>query len=153
MAERKDELPAIESRTLALVQNYSEFESTSAALFLLGSAYYAYADQLYAAPLPKAFQDDPELEMVYYESLDQLRIPLEDKGKSRLEAVLQTARDQGLWSDWQTKTLAELSKRAPAEYSPEKEQFAVEGESSAVPGGGPLRLPEAASDSADGGGE
>ena len=90
---------------------------------------------MYAAPLPPEFRADPELEMVYYEKLDELRIPLEEKGKGRLEAVLQTAKDQGLWSNWQTLTLGELSKRAPAEYSPEKEQFPVEGESSAVPGG------------------
>ena len=142
MGERRDELPQLETQALALIRNYSEFESTSAALFTLGAAYYAYADQLYAAPLPPEFKADPELEMVYYEKLDELRIPLEDKGKGRLKAVLQTAKDQGLWSEWQTRTLDELSKRAPAEYSPEKQQFPVEGESSAVDGGGPLPLPE-----------
>lgn len=151
MGRRRDELPELEARAVALIRNYSEFESTSAALYTLGKAYYSYADQLYAAPLPPAFKADPELEMVYYEKLDELRIPLEDKGKGRLAAVLQTAKDQGLWSKWQTSTLEELSKRAPAEYSPEKEQFPVEGESSAVPGGGPLSMPVPEAD--DGGGE
>lgn len=155
MGQRRDELPQIETRTLALVRNYSEFESTSAALYLLGKAYYAYADQIYDAPVPPEFKADPELEMVYFEKLDELRLPLEDKGKGRLEAVLQTAKDQGLWSEWQTLTLEELSKRDPANYAPEKEQFPVEGESSAVPGGGPMPLPvEAPEDEkTDGGGE
>lgn len=155
MGARRDELPRLEAQALALIKNYSEFESTSAALFTLGSAYYAYADQLYAAPLPAEFKADPELEMVYYEKLDELRIPLEDKGKGRLAAVLQTAKEQGLWSEWQTRTLGELSKRAPAEYSPEKEQFPVEGESSAVPAGAPLPLPEPEPEpnAKDGGGE
>ena len=141
MGERRDELPRLEAQALDLIKNYSEFESTSAALYTLGKAYYAYADQLYSAPLPAEFRADPELEMVYYEKLDELRIPLEDKGKGRLTAVLQTAKDQGLWSVWQTRTLEELSKRAPAEFSPEKEQFPVQGESGAVPGAGALSLP------------
>lgn len=133
MVAMKDELPALESRALALIQTYAEFETTSAALFLVGRAYFEYADALYESPVPKEFAADPDLEMIFLEEIDKLRIPLEDKGKARLLAVLDAAKKDGLWSEWQTKTLAELARRIPAEYAEEKQQFPATGESGSVP--------------------
>lgn len=120
---KKDELPLIEKEAGELVAKYKDFESSSAALYALGKAYLSYADMLYDAPVPKDFAADPDLEMIYFEELDKLRIPLEDKGRKRLEAVLQTAESEKAWSDWQTRTLAELAKRFPAEFAPEKAEF------------------------------
>jgi cellulose synthase operon protein C len=152
MVAKKHELPELELRALALIKTYAEFESTSAALYTLGTAFYAYADMLFNAPLPQAALDDPEMESIYIEEIDKLRIPLEDRGRRRLTAVLSTAKEQGLWCEWQTRTLEELSRRIPAEYAPEKRQFPAAGESLFVPRGGPLSMPKPAAEGAEGDG-
>ncbi len=134
MIAMKGELPELERRALGLIQTYAEFETTSAALFLLGRAYYRFGDALYETPLPPEIAADPDLEILFIEEIDKLRVPLEEKGKARLLAVLDKAKEQGLWSKWQTETLAELSRRIPSEYAEEKRQFPAAGESSQVRG-------------------
>ena len=146
LQDRKDELPEIEKEASELVSKYKDFESSSAALYALGTAYLAYADMLYEAPVPKEIAADPDLEMFYFEELDKLRIPLEDKGKARLTAVLETAQAQSAWSEWQTEALALLSTKFPAEYAQEKLELRGMVRDSDVPSTGPRSLPAAESD-------
>ena len=123
MAQRRDELLSIERRAGALVSKYKDFESSSAALYSLGTAYLAYADQLYKAPLPPEITADPDLEILYFEEIDKLRLPLEDKGKTRLNAVIETAQTERAWSEWQTAAVDELARLFPAEFAPEKQEL------------------------------
>ena len=76
-----------------------------------------------SAPVPAEVKADPEFEIIYYEELDKLRIPLEDKGKTRLVAVLDTARQEHTWTKWQTIAIDELARRFPAEFAPEKQEL------------------------------
>ena len=123
MVQRKEELPSIERRAGALVAKYKDFESSSAALYSLGTAYLVYADQLYNAPVPPEIASDPDYETAYFEVLDELRLPLEDKGKTRLNAVIETATAERAWSEWQTAAVDELARRFPAEFAPEKQEL------------------------------
>lgn len=142
LAQKKDELPLIEREAGELVAKYKDFESSSAALYALGKAYLEYADMLYDAPVPNDFAADPDLEMIYFEELDKLRIPLEDKGRKRLEAVIQTAQSEKAWSEWQTLTLEELGRRFPAEFAPEKAEFRGSIRDTYVPTAGAAMPPE-----------
>ena len=149
--EKPDELKALENRALALVNTYQDFEYSSAALLLNGRAYFAYSDMIYNAPIPPEIAADPELEMLYLEKLDELRLPAEDKGRARLEKVLETAETQKQWSEYQTETLSVLSDRLPTEYAPEKGEIRGQPESNFVPSAGPMsvRPPKSSSDQGD----
>ncbi len=150
---KKNALTDIVDRAEAIVTRYQDFEYSSAALYVAGLAYLYYSDMLYQAPCPQGF--DEEACMIYAEQIDEIRIPVEDKGRARLEAILDTARQQHDWSEWQTRALEELNRRYPLEFAKEKQEFRGEGESAYVPMAGPLSPPagdgeaEAAAPAAD----
>ena len=91
---------------------------------------------LFEVPEPQGLDD--EMLDIYYEALDELRIPVEDKGKARLQAVLEKAKAEKRWSDWTTKTLDFLAKSFPSEFSREVPEIRGEGDSTLVPMAGPI---------------
>jgi len=135
---KKAQLEAIAAKGGNLVATYQDFEYSSAAIYVIGMSFLAYADMLYDAPPPKGLDED-EL-MLYQEAIDEIRIPIEDKGRARLEANLEKARAEKLWSVWITTTLEVLAKRYPAEHTVEKEEIRGMGDSTLVPMGGPISL-------------
>jgi hypothetical protein len=116
---------------VSLVETYQDFEYSSAALYLQGAAYFAYADMLYNAPPPKSFTE--EMVMIYQGKIDELRIPVEDKGRNRLTANLDKAKEAKRWSPWVTKTLELLNERYPSEFAREKVEVRAAGDSNIVP--------------------
>ncbi len=136
------QLKAVEDRAGALVETYKDFEYSSGAMWVIGMAYLAYSDMLYNAPPPKGL-DDEEIDF-YMGAIDEKRIPIEDKGRARLEAVISTAKAQKDWSEWQTNALNELNRRYPLEFAREKIEYRGEGDSNLVPMAGPIsaRRPE-----------
>lgn len=133
-----NQLTALEQQGLQLISTYQDFEYASASLYVMGDAYLSYSDMLFDAPPPKGL-DDEEM-MLYTEAIDQKRLPIEDKGKARLVKVLEKAENEKAWSEWQTKTLAELNRRYPLEYAQEKQEQRGAGDSNLVPMGGPLSV-------------
>jgi hypothetical protein len=117
-------------RCANLYETYKDFEYTAAALYMMGEAYFAYADMIYNAPTPEGFTI--EMEDLYFEALDEVRLPLEDEGRGRLETNLQTASDLKQWSEWHTKTLALLNEKYPTEFAKEKDEKRAVGDSSQV---------------------
>jgi cellulose synthase operon protein C len=134
------QLTSLQDRCLALIQNYQDFDYGSGALYYQGLAFYTYADMLYNAPPPAGF-DDEQLAF-YQEALDEKRLPVEDKGRARLEAAGQLAKTEKRWSEWQTQALNELNKRLPLEFAREKNEVVVVGDSAYVPTVGPVSLRE-----------
>lgn len=136
--EKPAELAAFEAHCLELVTTYQDFEWSSAALFMAGKAYMVYANMLYNAPSPPGL--DEESEMLYREALDEYRVPVEDKGRARLQANLDKAAEDRRWSPWMTETLNLLAETFPGEYSPEKAEIRGEIESNYVPPPRPLTV-------------
>lgn len=136
--QKPEELKAFENRCLALVTTYQDFEYSSAALYMAGKAYLTYAEMLYNAPSPPTL--DEEEEMLYREALDEYRLPVEDKGRARLQAGLDKAEQEKLWSPWQTKTLDLLADYFAGEYSPEKPEIRGDIESNYVPPARPMSV-------------
>ncbi len=150
---KSTELVAIEGKALAILKDYGDFEYGTAGLYINGEAYLAYADMLFNAPVPKSFTEDEVL--LYEEIIAERRIPLEDKGKSRLVRVLDTAKEAGRWSQFQTKALATLNERFPREFAPEKEEARGTSSASSVRRAGPipLRVDSEEAPSENGGGQ
>jgi tetratricopeptide (TPR) repeat protein len=136
--KKPEELAALEARCMAMITEYQDFEYSSAALYIAGLSYLTYSDMLYDAPPPKSL-DEEEVDL-YREAIDERRLPIEDKGKNRLAANLQKAEDERRWSPWMTQTKAELARRFPGEFAPEKEEIRGLGDSNYVPGAGPISI-------------
>jgi TolA-binding protein len=125
---KQDDIKRLQDRCLLLIQKYQDFTWSSAAIYVQAEAYFAYADMLLDAPPPKGFT--PEQVDFYKQQLDELRVPLEDKGKNRALAILEKARNERFWSEWQSRALALLNLRFPMEYPNEKleERYTVHGQ-------------------------
>jgi cellulose synthase operon protein C len=136
-----DELGTLEARAGQLINTYQDFETTSGILYGLGTAYFSYADMLFQAPEPKGVSE--ELLDEYRLILSEKRIPLEDKGRARLELVLNNARDQKIWTEWQTRALETLATIAPTEFANEKQELRGSSESRQAAGLGPVPVREA----------
>jgi len=137
--DKKAALEKLIVDTLAYVDRYKDFEYSSAALYLLGAAHYEFADMVYKVPCPKKFSEFQCDALTG--ALDQVRLPVEEKGKARLISVLDLAKQESRWSDWQTKAIALLSERDPQNYSTEKSEIRGTGDSNLVPTAGPEPLP------------
>jgi hypothetical protein len=105
---------------------------------MIGKAYIVYAQMLYDAPAPPGL--DEESEMLYRELLDERRIPIEDKGRTRLMANLSKAEESKRWSEWQTRTLDLLSETFAGEFAPEKSEIRGTFESNYVPPARPVTV-------------
>ncbi|MEL6347964.1 MAG: tetratricopeptide repeat protein [Myxococcota bacterium] len=130
--QKPEELAALNQAALDLVSTYKDFEYTSAALYIAGMGYLTYSDMIYEAPVPPEIERDEELLMLYQEKLDELRIPVEDKARARLEANLQKGKEAKRWSPYLTKTLEALSGRFPGDFAAEKGEIRGEAEASFV---------------------
>jgi len=133
---KKPALYALEQQCVELIKAFPDFDYSSAALYTLGASYLTFAQMLFEVPEPTGL-DDEMLDM-YFEALDELRIPVEDKGKARLQAVLEKAKAEKRWSDWTTKTIDFLARSFPSEYAREAPEIRGVGDSTLVPMAGPM---------------
>jgi len=133
---KKPALYALEGQCVELIKAFPDFDYSSAALYTLGASYLTFAQMLFEVPEPTGL-DDEMLDM-YYEALDELRIPVEDKGKARLQAVLEKAKAEKRWSEWTTKTVDFLAKSFPSEFARESPEVRGAGDSTLVPMAGPI---------------
>jgi TolA-binding protein len=132
-----DELKAITEAAVQLIQTYQDYDTAAAALYLQGMAYFAYADISYSIPSPPGLSEEEE--GIFRDAIDQkFRIPSEDRGKARLVAAMEKARGEKRWSEWNTKALAALNDKFPAEYPMERK----ESRGAASPGAMPMAGPE-----------
>ena len=136
--QKPEELASLVDRCTSLIATYQDFEYSSAALYVAGMTYLSYADMLYDAPPPSSL-DEEEL-MLYQEAIDERRLPIEDKGKNRLQANIDKARQEKRWSPWLTKSLDALASRFPSEFAAEKAEIRGEGDSNYVPNAGPISV-------------
>lgn len=125
------EIKVIEDLGTSIVTTYADFDSSAAAIYYIGRAYLRYSDMLFEAPPPKGLDD--ESKAIYYEEIDKLRIPIEDKGRARLQVNLDKARETKLWNEWVSKTLAYLADRFPGDFAMEKAEVRGQSASTYVP--------------------
>ena len=116
--EKPEELGALAAACLAFIKKYPDFTYSSAALYIQAAAHFDYAQMLFDAPPPKGFND--EMILIYQGELDKLRIPVEEKAKAQALRILEQARKDERWSEWQSKTIGLLNQRFPKEYAAEK---------------------------------
>jgi len=133
---KKPALYALEAQCVGLIEAYPDFDYSSAALYTLGASYLTFAKLLFEVPEPEGL-DDEMLDM-YLEAIDTLRIPVEDKGKARLIAVLEKAKTEKRWSDWTSKTVDFLAASFPSEFSKEIQEIRGATDSTLVPLAGPI---------------
>ncbi|MGB0639124.1 MAG: tetratricopeptide repeat protein [Myxococcota bacterium] len=133
---KKPALYALEAQCVDFINSYPDFDYSSAALYTLGAAYLTFAQMLFEVPEPEGF-DDEMLDM-YLTALDDLRIPVEDKGKSRLIAALDKAKKEKRWSEWTGKTMDFLAQKFPTEFAKESPEIRGEGDSTLLPMAGPM---------------
>lgn len=140
---KPSEIKEIEDLATNIIGTYTDFDSSQAAIYFLGRAYLRYSDMLYEAPPPRGL--DEESKVIYYEEIDRLRLPIEDKGRARLEINLQKAAEARRWNEWTTKTLKFLADRFPGDFSTQKAEVRGTSVSSHVTRAEPMPMrPQAA---------
>lgn len=143
METKVAEYSAIQDQCLALITTYQDFEYSSAALYIWGATYKAYADMLFRAPAPPGIAGNVELEDIYRRTLDEKARPIEDKAVARLEANVQKSKDEKRSSVWIERSLVMLNDINPAAYPLEKQESRGVGDASVLPTIGPLSMPAA----------
>ncbi len=133
---KRPALQELEQQCLQLIQGYQDFEFSQAATYVMGAAYLAYANMLFEVPEPQGL-DDEQLDM-YLSELDNIRIPVEDKGRARLLAAVDGSKTAAKWSDWTAKSLALLAKKFPTEFAEERPEKRGMSDSALVPMAGPM---------------
>jgi len=107
-------LKALEAHAEQMILTFRDFEYGSGAGVLVGRAYLDYANMIYDLPDPKGVSQE-EIDIIR-EEMDKIRLPVEDKGKNRLQAVLSAAASTKQWSRFQTEAQLLLAERFPAEF-------------------------------------
>ena len=151
LEDKKVALEALVQEGLAIIQEYQDFEYSSAALYVQGDGYFSYADMIYSYPCPASFTE--EMCLLFTEKLDEVRIPVEDKGRARLVANLEKAASEKLWSEWVAKSLAFLATRDPANYAADKVELRGAADSNLVPTAGALPIRVVEPETPEGAGE
>lgn len=93
--QKPAELKALEELGQTISEQYSEPDVSAAVLFLTGAGYIQFAEMIERIPSPEGL--DAESEVLYRESLDAYRLPVEDKGRYRLERSV-AADPDGEWA-------------------------------------------------------
>lgn len=118
---KAEQAKALTDHAQKIIMTYKDYDSTSAALYYMGVARFAYADIAYDAPPPKGLSED-ELDP-YREGVSKaLVIPNEDEARKRLVAALDKARTAKRWSEWNSKALKALNERFPSEFPSERNE-------------------------------
>ena len=124
---------AIEKKAIAIIENYQDFEYTTAAIYVWGATYIAYADYLYNAPVPAAFAADPDLEIIFLDKMAEQAQPVEEKGLARYEQNLEKAKAEKRSSVWIDKTMVALNDINPSAYALEKAEARGSADPSVIP--------------------
>lgn len=111
-----EDIKALDAQAEQIIRTRLDFASTSACLYLMGSAYLQLSEHIYNAPLPAGVDD--ETAAIIREELEKIRQPIEDIARHRLLKTLALADAQRLWSVWQTDALRILAKISPYESAP-----------------------------------
>ena len=115
---KPEELGQLGASCLDFIKKYQDFTYSSAALYIQAAAHFDFAQMIFDAPPPKGFSE--EMIVILQTALDEIRIPVEDKGKALALRILEQAERDERWSEWQSKTLGLLNQRFPTEYPAEK---------------------------------
>ncbi|MBW2252960.1 MAG: tetratricopeptide repeat protein [Deltaproteobacteria bacterium] len=131
MDKKPAELSKLEEQGLGIVRRYSDFEYSTASLYLVAAAYLYYADLGFKLEPPSTMS--PEEQDVYWEVLETEVFPqfytVQDKAIARFEALIKLAREQKLYSEWVGKAHVGLNDLDPRGYPKEKPE--IQGESAA----------------------
>jgi hypothetical protein len=144
-------LQALVKQTLAFIQRYPDFEYSTAALYIQGRTYLAYAEMLYDVPDPELDFPAGTPEEMIEEILEEFRAglrdraqPVEEKAIARLQAVLAKSAEAKRSSIWIDRSIETLNTIRPREYPLEKAEVRGQTESVVIPTGRPRSRPGSA---------
>ena len=137
------EYKAIEKKCIEIIETYQDFEYSTAAIYIWGSTYIAYADYLYDAPVPRAFAADPDLEIIFLDKMAEQAQPIEEKGITRFQQNLEKAKNEKRSSVWIDRTMVALNDINPSEYALEKTELRGSTDPTVIPQSGGVEEPEA----------
>ena len=140
--EKVVEYLAIEQKAISIIETYQDFEYTTAAIYIWGATYIAYADYLYNAPVPASFASNPDLEIIFLDKMAEQAQPIEDKGIARYEQNLEKAKVEKRSSVWIDKTIVALNDINPSAYPLEKTEVRGSADPSVIPQSNAVEQPE-----------
>jgi len=144
MDKKPAELAVLEEQGLAIVRRYSDFEYSTASLYLVAAAYLYYADLGFKLEPPATMSEEEK--DVYWEVLETEVFPqfytVQDKAIARFEALIKLAREQKLYSEWVGKAYTALNELDPRAYPKEKPEIQGESAAEITPDIVPLRIEE-----------
>ncbi len=100
---------------------YKRVETTLAASYRVGHSYERFAESLFAAPIPKEFENDEDLAMEYKAQLEDRAAILERKAETAYRKAYQEARRTKVTNEWTQRILEGLNKYAPREFPIQKQ--------------------------------
>jgi TolA-binding protein len=127
------------------VFKYKRVESTLAASYRIGHSYERFAESLFAAEVPKEFQNNEELANEYKAQLEEKAAVLERKAEQAYRKAFEEAKKTRVTNEWTERTLEGLNKYQPKEFpvqrsgKPLMQTFNISGNGLDVVGSGAKR--------------
>jgi tetratricopeptide (TPR) repeat protein len=137
------------------VFKYKRVESTLAASYRIGHSYERFAEALFAAEVPKEFQNNEELANEYKAQLEEKAAVLERKAEQAYRKAFDEAKKTRVTNEWTERTLEGLNKYQPKEFpvqrsgKPLMQTHTISGNGLDAVGGGPKSPKPAASGARD----
>lgn len=127
------------------VFKYKRVESTLAASYRIGHAYERFAEAMFAAEVPKEFQNNEELAGEYKAQLEEKAAVLERKAEAAYRKAFEEAKKTRVTNEWTERTLEGLNKYQPKEFpvqrsgKPLMQTYQISGNGLDAAGTGPRR--------------
>lgn len=102
------------------VFQYKRVEQTLAASYRIGYSYERFAESLFAAPIPKEFENNEEYAMEYRAQLEDRAAVLERKAETAYRKAYEEAKRTRVTNEWTELILEGLNKYAPNEFPIQK---------------------------------
>lgn len=112
--------PLVEGYTAIIELNSAEW--TLAAYYMVGRVYQAFADKLYAVPIPDEIADDEDLAFAYQLELEDVASRFEDEAVANWRVAMEVGSQSGLVNEWTISTIRELNRYLGSEFPLFKEE-------------------------------
>jgi len=112
--------PLVEGYTQIIELNSAEW--TLAAYYMVGRVYQAFADKLYAVPIPDEIADDEDLAFAYQLELEDVASRFEDEAVANWRVAMEVGSQSGLVNEWTISTIRELNRYLGSEFPLFKEE-------------------------------
>ena len=119
--EQMEQIPVLAQDYVSVI-DVGSAEWAMAGYYMVGRIYQAFADKMYAVPIPEECLADPVCEEAYIIELEDIAYRFEDEAVANWRVAMTVARELGIVNEWTIQTLRELNRYLGAEFPLFKEE-------------------------------